>query len=80
MLIVSVEGGDVVYDRFEISAVLIQYIYHTVAHIATLTPPSVIICHSPFRNKLSDELFFNVFSIVGLRYGQTPVPHLSPIF
>ena len=78
--VVSLEEGDVVYDRFETSAVLIQYTYHTVAHIATLRSPSVVICHSPFRNKLSEELFFNLFNIVGLRFSQTPVPHLSPIF
>ena len=46
---------------FETSAVLIQYTYHTVARIATLTPPSVVICHSPFRNELSEELFFESF-------------------
>ena len=59
--IVSVEEGDVVYDRFETSAVLIQYTYHTDVHIATLPPPSVVIYHSPFRNKLSEELFFESF-------------------
>ena len=59
--IVSVEEGDVVYDRFQTSAVLIQYAYHTHAHIATLPSPSVVICHSPFRNKLSEELFFKSF-------------------
>ena len=59
--IVSVEEGDVVYDRFEISALSIQYTYHTVVHTATLPPPTVVICHSPFRNTLSEELFFETF-------------------
>ena len=74
------EEDDAVYDRFELSTVLIQYTYHNVAHIAALRPPTVVICHSPFGNKLSEELFFKSFQYCWTEIWSDPRSPLEPHF